>query len=330
MVPAYLAVQAVVEYGAQQLAAISFAPRNSSRQEIGTGLDETYTSLSQVLAAGNALYNSPGLVSQKRAEAMKFIVSEDSPIAEPLQRFLNLSSPLDEDLLRVVLDTLDVAALALKEQKHTEKTMRSLRPISYWNLFERMGICLLGTSTQERVLYHRLAEHIQTLSDAVTQLDERVRKLLQAFIKLEHAAKDISKASFEEQQRLLSMKQEAAAQFDWLIRAAIQLLAVPEPQAMAWISKNIELAQDIHEWSHGVVIWLESMTTQLRYAKVYINRLIEILRKNDTVKWNIQGQEHELEELRAQVTNGISMLQNNTTARLQLQQFGQLQFDHVR
>ena len=97
IVTAYLAVHVAVEDGAQQLAAISFAPRNSSRQEIGTGLDVTYTSLSQVLAGANILYDTPKLVSKKRREAMKFKVSEDSPILEHLQRFLNLSSPLDED-----------------------------------------------------------------------------------------------------------------------------------------------------------------------------------------------------------------------------------------
>ncbi|KAL8982263.1 MAG: hypothetical protein Q9205_003173 [Flavoplaca limonia] len=324
MVTAYLAVHGAVEHRAQQLAANLFAPRNSSRQEIGTGLDETYTSISQVLAGSNELYYTPGLVSRKRREAMKFRVSEDSPILEPLQRFLNLSSPLDEDLLIVILDTLDVAKLALKEQKHTDKTMRSLRSISHWNLLERAGICLLGTSTQERILYHRLVQHIQTLSNAVTHLDEKVRRLLQAFIMLEHVTKDISEASVEEQQRLLLMKQKAAAQFDWLLRAAIQLLALPEPRAIAEISKNIESARDIHEWSRHVVRWLEHMTTQLRYAKLYINRLMEILRKNNTVKWSIDEQQHELEELRAQWANGIEVLRNNTNARLQLQRLGYL------
>ncbi|KAL8899390.1 MAG: hypothetical protein Q9192_001585 [Flavoplaca navasiana] len=324
IVTAYLAVHIAVEHGAQKWAANSFAPRNSSRQEIGVGLDEMYTSLAQVLAGSNALYDTPGLVSQKRREAMKFKVSKDSPILEPLERFLNLSSPLDEDLLIVILDTLDVAKLALKEQKHTDKTMRSLRAISRWNWLERVGICLLGTSTQERILYHRLVQHIQILSNAVTHLDEKVRRLLQAFIMLEHVTKDISEASVEEQQRLLLMKQKAAAQFDWLLRAAIQLLALPEPRVMAAISKNIESARDIHEWSRHVVRWLEHMTTQLRYAKLYINRLMEILRKNNTVKWSIDEQEHELEELRAQWANGIEVLRNNTDARLQLQRHGYL------
>ena len=222
----------------------------------------------------------------------------------------------------MILDTLNVAKLALKEQTRTDKTMRSLRSISHWNLLERVGICLLGTSTQERILYHRLVQHVQTLSDAVTRLDEKVRGLLQAFVMLEQATKDISEASVEEQQRLLSKKQKAAAQIDWLVRAAIQLLALPEPRVMADISKNIELARDIHEWSRNVVLWLERMTTQLRHAKLYIHRLMEILRKNNTVKWSIDEQQHELGELRAQWANGTELLRNNTDIRPQLQRRG--------
>lgn len=324
LVSAYLAVQIALEHGAQQLAEISFASRNSSREEIGAGLGETYTSLSQVLAAANILYKDPGLVSEKRNEAMKFNVSRDSPIREPLQRFLNLSSPLDENLLTVVLDSHDLAALGLKQQKLTEKTIRSLDSISYWDVFERAGICLLGTSSQERILYRRLLEHVQALSYAVAELDGKVRSLLQAFIKLEHATREISKASVEEYQRLLSAKQEVAAQFDWLLRAAIQLLVLPEPWALARISKNIEMAQDIHGWSYGVVIWLEHMTTELRHAKLKIHRLMENLRNHNTVKWGFDELDDEMEALRAQWANGTSMLQTNTAARHQLQRFGYL------
>ena len=261
---------------------------------------------------------------------MEFDVSAGSPMLEPLRRFLNLSSPLDEDLLIVIMDTSDLAKLALKGQDRTDNTIRSLRSISHWNLFESMGICLLGTSSQERVLYVRLVEHTQTLIDAIVPVDRKIRRLLEEYLILKDTTRDISNAAVEDRQLLLPKKQEAAAKFSWLLRLAIQALALPEPQAVARISKNIEMAQGIHEWSHNVVIWLEHnvvvwlehMSTEIRYAKLYTTRLMEILREQNSVKWSNDDQEHELNELRAQWADGLSVLQNNTAARQQLMQQG--------
>lgn len=71
---------------------------------------------------------------------------------------------------------------------------------------------------------------------------------------------------------------------------------------MVQISKNIEMAQGIHEWLYGVVFWLEHMTTELLHAKLKINKLMENLRKHNTVKWKIDELQDEMAALRDQWT----------------------------
>lgn len=73
--------------------------------------------------------------------------------------------------------------------------------------------------------------------------------------------RELSKASVEEHQRLLSPKQVVAAQSNGLP------LVLPGPRAVGRVNKNLEMAQHIHGWSYGVLIYLEYITTELRHAK---------------------------------------------------------------
>ena len=107
------------------------ADRHSSRVELGSGLGEIYVSLSEKLAASNSLHKGLRMVSRKRAEAMRVELPEGSLIREPLLLFLRLTVDVDDDLLRLILSTGQMASLALRQQRRTESTLRSIQNDQY-------------------------------------------------------------------------------------------------------------------------------------------------------------------------------------------------------
>ncbi|KAL9016285.1 MAG: hypothetical protein Q9185_006359 [Variospora sp. 1 TL-2023] len=315
----YTATLSVVQPTFQCVTSAFLASRNSSRVELGTALDGAYKSLSQAVAESNSLHKVPGIISQKRAEAMGFSVSEDSCVWEPLRTFLHQSLHIDESLLRLRLLTSDTGKLALRQHGYTVEVVTSIQLVHYWGTFESVSITFLGMGTQERLLYQRLVDHVQVLLNAVVELDSVARKVYLEFVELSSTAQKISNATVEGQQRLLLEKQKVAGQKDWVLRAAIHLFAFPEPEHMARISKNVKQAQDIYMWSQEVVEALERMMEHIRYAKVDISRLVELLKKFSTIKWTPEDKDWELREFLTLMMDGISMLGNNTAASSQLQ-----------
>lgn len=53
---------------------------------------------------------------------------------------------------------------------------------------------------------------------------------------------------------------------------------------MANISTNVELADDIYQWSRGVVDLLERVMMHLKYAKSHIGTLMDITKQGRTIK----------------------------------------------
>ena len=300
------------------------ALRPSSRRELGSGLGDTYTSLSQALVARNSLYKAPELVRQKRGEAMRFQLPDDSLISEHLQLFLRQSICVDDDLLKLVHRTTQMATLALRQHHHTQETLRSIQRIQYWGTFEPLRISLVGTSTQEAQLQTRLKEHVELLQEKIVVVDYATREVLQQFIGLTFTTENIRESSLQDQQRLLLIKEETASHRDWAIRAAMQLLRMPEPEDLVEISRNVKLAQNIHNWTTGVVELLEHMTTHLTYAKIQIGSLIDILSTDGTVKWGKDNKDYELLEFLAQISDGFILLENNTAAWNQIQLSGRV------
>lgn len=298
----------------QNLAAMFYAPCNSTRVELGHGLNNVYFSLSQILATSNSLYKVPGLVSKRRTEAMKFEVPKDSLISDPLQLFLQQSLHVDEHLLAVVLKAGQLSTLALRQQQWTENVVEAIQLTEYWygGVF---GIALLGKRTQEELLYRRLKEHVELLSNATTELDEVTRKVLGEFVKLTHTTEDIYQACVDDKQRLLRIKAETASERNWLVRAAIGCLPLDKPEGLARISKNVALAGGINEWALEVVKWLEQMTTGLRYALEYLGALMQIIRKHNTIRWSAENKNYELEKFLGQVNVGVMLLKYNNDAR---------------
>lgn len=298
--------------------------RPSSRREIGSGLGDTYTSLSQALVARNSLYQTPELVRQKRVEAMRFHLPDDSLISEHLQLFLRQSVCVDDDLLKLVHRTTQMANLALRQHHHTHETLRSIQRVQYWGTFEPLRIFLVGTSTQEAHLQTRLQEHVELLQEKIEVVDYATREVLQQFIGLAFTTENIRESSLQDQRRLLAIKEETASHRDWSIRAAMQLFRIPEPEDLAEISRNVRLAQDIHDWTTGVVELLEHLTTHLTHAKIQIASLIEILNTDATVKWGKDNKDHELLEFLAQMSDGFILLEHNAGAWNQIQLSGRI------
>ncbi|KAL8986403.1 MAG: hypothetical protein Q9177_004192 [Variospora cf. flavescens] len=219
---------------------------------------------------------------------------------------------------RVELGTaLDGAYKSFSQAVAESNSLHKL--VHYWGMFESVSINFLGIGTQERLLYRRLVDHVQVLQNAVVRLDSVARKVYLEFVDLSSTAKDISNATVEDRQRLLLEKQKVAGPKDWVLRAAIHLFAFPEPEDMARISQNEKQAQDIYTWSQEVVEVLERMMENIRYAKVDISRLTELLKKFSTIKWTPEDKDWELREFLTLMVDGISMLGNNTAASSRLQ-----------
>ncbi|KAL8973994.1 MAG: hypothetical protein Q9197_001767 [Variospora fuerteventurae] len=316
---AYAAVHSCVSQVAQWLPTTNTDRTNSSRAELGQGLDDTYTSLSEALAASNLLYEAPTLVSQKRGQAMKFKIPEESLILEPLQRFLDQSVHADVDLLDLILRMGQLSTLALRQTNQTRDVVEDIQRVQYWVAIEQLHILLLGKAVQEDLLSNRLQQHIELLSKATVELHEDASKVLQKFVKLSNTAQAIREACEEDRRRLLRTKGRSAGQGDWLVRALINFLPLNEPEDLAQISRNVDLAADMHTWSQDVVTLLEHMTTKLLLTKVHLNLLMKIIQKHRKIRWTSENKHNELEEFRAQVAEGSKLLQASAIARLQLQ-----------
>ena len=304
------------------------APRYSARNELGVGLGQTHSNLSQALVATNSLYAAPRLISKRRDEAMRFEVPDGSLILEPLQRFLDQSLNMDEDLFLLIIDTGKLATLALRQQQQTSATVRSVQYADYWGAFEPIRTRFVGVSTQEAHIQRRLVNHLEYLNDKVTAVDYAAHKVLQQYLALTSITDEIRQVSLEDRKRLLKKKEETAAQRHWIMGLSVQMLGLPEPEDMAKISKNVELAEGIHGWSQNVVDWLQQATLHLKRAKVHINSLMKIIRQHGTVKWSPPEKDYELIEFLAQIAEGVTLLGNNTAAWKELQSPGI--YDRIR
>ena len=307
------------------------ADRASSRQEIGSGLDETYTELSQALVARNCLHNAPELLIHKRGEAMQFRLPDDSLISKYLGLFLQLTEDADEEIMDMTQRVYQVAKFALRQQKlTTDKTLSFIQQrADYWRTFgpfriwEWLRIFFMGTSTEEAQLQSRLKDQFELMYDKITVADASTHKVLQRFYRLASTTENIRESCLEEEQRLLVIKGETASHLNWIYRVAMQYNILPELEDIAVISRNVELADSIHEWSKGVIQLLEQITTRLKHAKFHIGSLMEILRTGGTLKWTEATKNAELMEFLAQIADGFALLVDNSDAWDQLQLSGQ-------
>ncbi|KAI4138401.1 MAG: hypothetical protein LQ341_004685 [Variospora aurantia] len=290
----YAATLSAVQLNFQRVTSALLASRNSSRVELGTALDGAYKSFSQAVAESNSLHKVPGIISQKRAEAMGLRVSEDSLVWEPLRIFLHQSLHIDESLLRLRLLTSDTGKLALRQHGYTVEVVTSIQLVHYWGTFDPVSISFLGMGTQERLLYQRLVDHVQRGSQGIPG----IRRL--ELDSQRHQQRDCRGPT-----AFAIRKQKVAGPKDWVLRAAIHLFAFPEPEDMARIRQNVKQAQDIYTWSQEVVEVLERMMVHIRYAKVDISRLTELLKKFSTIKWTPEYKDWELREFLTLMVDGI-------------------------
>ena len=307
----------------QHLPTLHLTPRHLSGEPLGAGLGQTYTSLSQALGISGSLYQAPILISKHRAAAMRFQLPEGSLTSEPLLVFFNQSVHINENLLYLILRLGQTAKLALVQQQLTVDTLRSIQRVQYFGTFESLKIHVVGISSQESQLKIRLEEHFRLLGKEITKVDVAARMVLQDYIRLTSTTEEIRESSLGDQQRLLWIKKRTASQLDWVIRASVQLFRLPEPEDLEKISKNVELAQNIHEWAQNVVDLLKRVTLHLKYAKISISSLIEIISKHGTVTWeDAIGKDREIIAFLAQFAEGVELLVYNTAAWVQLRAAG--------
>ena len=284
------------------------APRHSSREEIGSALGETYTGLSQALVARNLLHDAPELLREKRGKAMRFRLPEDSLILNDLQLFLQLTQDADDDMLEMIFRICKLATLALRQQSLTQETLGSIQQrVQYWSTFgpfatfEWLRIYFMGLSTQEAELRTRLKDHVELMYEKIIAADASTHRVLQRFHNLTFTTENIRESCLSEEQRLLSIKGARASHINWLMRAAMQYGILPKSEEIAEISRNVDLTNDIHGWSKGIVKLLEHITIHLEYAKVRTGSLMEILRAGGTLIWTEDTKNAEFIEFLAQI-----------------------------
>lgn len=321
----YLWTQYTVQQLYLRLPTLQAAPRHSSGEQLGAGLGQIYANLSQALAAGDSLYQAPKLISEKRGEAMSFRLPEGSRTKEYLQLFLQQSVHIDEDLLRLILSLGQVSSLALRQQQLTSDTLHSIQLVEYFGPFQTFRIRVLGISTQESQLQTRLEEHFRFMNEIVTGVDRAARDVLQEYIVLTSTTNDIRQSSIQDREGFLLLKEETASHWNWALRASIHIFGLSEPEDLALITQNIDLAQSIDEWAQGVVDLLQRVVLHLKYAKIDIQSVMETLNKYGTITWDdVADKDRTIQEFLARIAEGQELLTYNRAAWFQLQWGGHI------
>ena len=300
------------------------APRHSSGKVLGAGLGDIYSNLSQSLAAGNSLYPVPSLISKKRIQASRFQLPEWSLTIKPLSLFLQQTVHIDEFLLFVMLSLGKTADIALRQQQLTGDTLRSIQDVEYMGIIQPWRKILFGTSDQESQLQTRLAHHLYFLNETITETDEMLRKVLGEFIVLASTAETIRDSTIQDRERYLGMKEETASQLFWAFRASIYALRFSEPEHLAKISQNIELADDIYEWAQDIVDVLQRATLHLQCAKTIVGSLIRTLHEFGTITWDVADKDHKIQEFLALIWKGQQLLTYSREAFVKLQWAGHI------
>ena len=300
------------------------APRHSSGQILGAGLGDVYSNLSQALAAGDTLFPVPSLISEKRVQAMRFRLPEGSLTAEPLRLFLQQSLHIDEDLIKLMLVLGQTAGTSLRQQQLTVDTLHSIQLVEYFGTFQAFRIRLIGTSTQESQLQTRLEEHLYYMKETIIASDQTLRKVLGHFLVLASTAEIIRNNSIRDRERLLRTKEETVSQQFWVFRASIYILGFPEPEDVAKISQNIELAESIYEWVQDIVDVLQRAMLHLECAKAIVGSLMETVHKFGTVTWDVTDKDRKIQEFLALIAEGEQLLIGNRAAWVKLQFGGYL------
>ncbi|KAL9067436.1 MAG: hypothetical protein Q9161_006868 [Pseudevernia consocians] len=301
----------------QRLSIPQSSPRHSSGEQLGAGLAHIYTNLSEAFAAGDSLFLAPKLISEKRAEAIKFQLPKGSLTSEPLLLFLQQSMDMNEDLLRLILSLGQLSGLALRQHQITTDTLRLIQLVEYFGTYQALRVRVLRVSTQESQLQERLSDHFYFLNEKITSTDQAAREVLQQYTVLNSTTNAIRQSSLQDRQRLLLIKEETASQWNWLTRASIHMFGLAEPEDPK-ISQNMDLAQSIHELAEGVVDILQRVTLHMKYAKINIDSLVETLNKNGTVTWDVQDKDRKLQEFLAQISEGQELPPFNRAGWLQL------------
>ncbi|KAF6224665.1 hypothetical protein HO173_012906 [Letharia columbiana] len=259
----------------QRLPPVRAAPRYSSGERLSVALGQTYTDLSQALAASDSLYQAPALISQRRSEALRFRLPEGSLTRKPLQLFLRQTVHIDEDLLRLILYLGQISTLTLRQQQETTDTLRFIQRVEYFGTFQMLRVRVVGVSTQESQLKTRLEEHFRYLNESIRVAQKAAHQVLQQYVTLASTTEAIRQSSLGDEQRFLFIKSEAASQLGWVKKTSVQLFGLAEPEDLVEISQNVELARGIHNWTQNVVDSLQRVTLHLSYAKANIGLLVE-------------------------------------------------------
>lgn len=243
----------------QRLRGIHFASRNSSRQQIGDELGKAYASLSQAIAVGNSLHKIPRLVSHKRANVMTmgYRLPQGSRTTEYLLLFLEHTFSIDGDLLELILILGRIGGKFIGQQLKTTGRIDQIRKNAIGE--SRLLVLITGVSSSEADLRTRLIEHISLLADLITEADTLSRKSLQACVALNSTTASILQSSIDDQHRVF--------QTSWLVRIGALIFRFRETQEMVDASTNVELAQDMHQWSRGILGELERIMMHVTHAK---------------------------------------------------------------
>lgn len=162
------------------------------------------------------------------------------------------------------------------------------------------------------------------MNDGITPVDVEARKLLRNYQAVVATTGNILLSSHEDKKRLLSDKGKKASELDWAVRAWMVMFRLPEAEDIAEISKQVEMAQDIHTWAEEAVVLLERVIVHLRYSKASIGTLMEIITQKGAIKWGLENKDHELKEFLHQISEGSELLWNDSAAWMQLQVTGHI------
>ena len=319
-----LAYSALVGYKNQvfhRAEALAWPSRKTSRGEISLGLAHIHTNLSQAVAATNSLYSAPALVIQKRKEVSKLQIYEDSFLLAPLAKFYNQSLRFGVDLAQLMDQTSRLGNFAIRQQQKTNQYVHEVQKAEFFYTSDLFRIRAGGLTHHETTLSQRLERQLTLLQDELFKVEALALQVHRHCNNLTDSTEEVRQASIDDPERLLDLKKQTASKMHWFKRGFALSFGLPEFQSTAVLSKNIEIAQGIYEWSQGILVSLERLRTYLLYSQDNINMLLQDIRQQKTIKWNRRDRDDELREFLEGISKGIQMLVVNTEAwsRLELE-----------
>ncbi|KAI4130141.1 MAG: hypothetical protein LQ341_006494, partial [Variospora aurantia] len=265
----------------------------SSGRQLATEFSQTYSNLSQVIAASNVLYQVPHQMRAGRMDLrrMKKSLPPASTAHEPIDQFLHLSLHRDQNLSDFTHLISRLGKSALMKHAATNETLAI-----------------------EKRVQRQLKSNLDTLRPGVDHAYLAAGEQLRAFSELRHVAADIRLQIGNDRTRFGLEKSDLMKEHHIVVRVMIQAFGSPEP---LHLTQALIVADELVDWTTGSEEWLGKLVAYLAHVKWGMDTLSDALHGQDrAIRWAAdEGAKLEaLDEFFMLTEEGVAPLRINVRA----------------